>query len=372
MAAGALHERQQLLVAGHVGAHLSLPLRGDAAVDHHLEELLEAPLVGGEVVVVEEDRLRLRRLQLGDDALGAAHAVLAAEHHRHGAEGAVERAPQAGHDRRLVDALRAHDQREVGHRERVEIGAALAQLVVHGAPVAPERQPADALELALAAEGLEQLQHEAVAALSASDVVGVRQGVVGREGGVRAADDHRKSGGPQLVRQGVGSRRRRGGRRDPDEVGRGDIVAVDGRRLRRVDPHVVARGLERRTDERQTEPRIEAVGQDVDAGRRRFDEADLEASGASRHARRGRQHGRSAHGWLRGRIAEDRGHDAHSTACHSSRQRIPSTSWWAPGYRRKKDLGALRPMRVVTVTLTQAFAVPTGTLTLIFESPRLT
>ena len=290
MAAGAPHERQQLLVAGHVGAHLGLPLRGDAAVDHHLQELLEAPLVGGEVVVVEEDRLGLLRLQLGDDALGAAHAVLAAEHHGHGAEGAVERAPQAGDDRRLVDALRAHDQRQVGHRERVEIGTTLTQLVVHGAPVAPKRQPEDALELALAAERLEQFQHEAVAALAAGDVVGVGHGVVRHEGRVRAADDHRESGGPQLIRQRVGGRRRRGGRRDPDEVGRGDVVAVDGRGLRAVDQHVVAGGLERRTDQRQTEPRIEAVGEDVDAGRRRFDQADLEASRASRHARRGRRH----------------------------------------------------------------------------------
>ena len=175
-----------------------------------------------------------------------------------------------------MDALRAHDQREVGHRERVEIGAALAQLVVHGEPVAPEGQPEDALELALAAERLEQFQHEAVAALAAGDVVGVRHGVVRHEGRVRAADDHGESGGPQLVRQRVGGRRRRGGRRDADEVGRGDVVAVDGRRLRGVDQHVVAGGLERRADERQAEARIEAVGEDVDAGRRRFDEADLE------------------------------------------------------------------------------------------------
>ena len=278
MAAGALHERQQLLVAGHVGAHLGLPLQGDAAVDHHPQELLEPPLVGGEVVVVEEDRARLLRLQLGDDALGAAHAVLAAEHHRHGAEGAVERAPQAGHDRRLPHALRAHDQGEVGHRQRVEIGAPLAQLVVHGEPVAPEGQPVDGLELALAAERLEELQHEAVAALPAGDVVGVGHGVVGHEAGVGAADDHGEPGGPQLIRQRVGGRRRRGGRRDADEVGRGDVAAVDGRRLGGVDAHVVARGLERGADQGQAEARIEAVGEDVDAGRGRFDEADLQGA----------------------------------------------------------------------------------------------
>ena len=276
MAAGAPHETEELLVTGHVGAHLGLPPRGEAAVDHHAKELLQAPLVGGEVVVVEEDRARPLRLQLGDDALGTARPVGSPEHHRHGAERAVEGAPEAGDHGRLAHALRADDQREVGHRQGVEVGGPLSQLVVHRAPVAPVGQPADALQLALARERLDQLQHEALAAFAARHVVGVRQGVLGHEGRVRAADDHRQTGGPEVVGQGVG--RRRGGRRrrDADEVGLGEVDSVDRSRLGAVDAHVVAGGFEGRADEGQAEPRVERVGEDVDAGRRRLDEADLQ------------------------------------------------------------------------------------------------
>ena len=99
------------------------------------------------------------------------------------------------------------------------------------------------------------------------------QRVVGHERRVRATDDHGNTAGAEAVGQGVGGRRGRGGRRDADEVGRGDVVVVDGRRLRAVDAYIVAGGLERRSDDGQTESRVEAVGQDVDAGRRGFDQS---------------------------------------------------------------------------------------------------
>ena len=193
------HELEQLVVAHDVGAHLRAPGHGDALVDHQPQELLEALLVGGEVVVVEEDLLRLLLLDLGDHALGAAEAVLAPEHRRHRAEVAGKGAAPAGHDRRVLDALVADDEREVGERQRVEVGAALVQRVVHGLAVLLERETGDALELALALEGLHELDHDRLAALAAGHVVGVLERLVGHEGHVRAADDHRDAPPPQLV-----------------------------------------------------------------------------------------------------------------------------------------------------------------------------
>ena len=126
------HELQQFLVAHDVGAHLRAPRHGDTLVDHELQQPLEPLPVGGHVVVVEEDLLRVLLLDLGDHALGAAEAVLLAEHRRHRAEGAVERAAPAGHDRRVADPLVAVHEREVRERQRVEVLTALVQRRVHG------------------------------------------------------------------------------------------------------------------------------------------------------------------------------------------------------------------------------------------------
>jgi hypothetical protein len=99
-APGALHQVEEIGATDDIGAHLRHPGRHQAAVDHQAQQDLEAPDVGGEVVVVEEDVPRPLLLDLGDDALGAAEAVLAPEHRRHGAEAARERAAPQTRSRR--------------------------------------------------------------------------------------------------------------------------------------------------------------------------------------------------------------------------------------------------------------------------------
>ena len=198
-------------------------------------------LVGRHVVVVEEDLARLLLLDLGDDALGAAEAVLPAEHGRHRAEVAVEGAAPAGHDgRRAQGVLVAVDERQVGEGQRVEVGATVAGVVVDGLAVAHEGEAEDAVQGALAAQRLDELEHELLAALAAGHVVRVLQRLVGHEGDVGAADDDGDAVGADVVGELVARGRRRGGGRDADEVGRVHVVPVDGSDLRDVDGHVVA------------------------------------------------------------------------------------------------------------------------------------
>ena len=94
VAAGLLHQPDELEVAGDVGPDLGRPWELEPLPDHGLEELLGPLPVGGEVVVVEEDRVAavVVSAELLDDVLRRAEAVRFAEHAGHGAEGAVERA----------------------------------------------------------------------------------------------------------------------------------------------------------------------------------------------------------------------------------------------------------------------------------------
>ena len=248
----------------------------DALVDHQLQQPLEALVVGGDVVVVEEDPLGVLLLDLLHDVLGAAKAVLLAEHRRHGAEGAVEGAAPAGHDRRVGDALPPVDEREVGERQEVEVGAALVQRRVHGLAVrAAVRDAGDGGELAAAAERLRELGHDDLAGLAAGHVVGVLQGLVGHEGDVRAADDDGDAAPAQVVADAVRLGDGGGGAGDADEVGRVHVGPVDRRQLRVEDTHVVPRLHERRADHRQPEAHEVRLGPEMTTGGDGFDQADL-------------------------------------------------------------------------------------------------
>ena len=282
VAARVAHQREEFGVGDDVGAHLRRPGDLPAARDHHAQQRLEPALVGGEVVVVEEDRLGLLGLDLRHDVFGAAVAVLAPEHRRDRAEVAAEGAAPARHDRRGALLLRrARDEREVRHRQRVEVPARLAERVVDGLSVSRERKAGDAVQRAPALERVDQLEHQGFAALAARDVVGVRERLVGHEGHVRPADD----GGHavfadargDLVPRGSGRR----GRGDADEVGGEQVVPVDGRELRAVDDDVVAGRLEAGADERQAESRQERVGPHVQVCRGGFDQTDLHAGSLS-------------------------------------------------------------------------------------------
>ena len=283
VAARVAHQVEELAVVDHVGAHLRRPRDLLAARDHHAQQRLEPALVGGEVVVVEEDRLRLLGLDLGHDVLRAAVAVLAPEHGRDGAEVAGEGAAPARHDRR--DALLlggARDQREVGHRQGVEVLARRPLRVVDGLSPAREREAGDGVQLAPALQSVDQLEHQGVAALAARHVVGVLESLVGHEGHVRPADDDRQAALADARGDLVAGRRGRGGRGDAHEVRRQQVVPVDGRELRAVDDHVVAGGLQARADERQAEARQERVGPHVQVGGSGFDQTDLHARTLSR------------------------------------------------------------------------------------------
>ena len=276
LAAGAAHEVEQLRVADDVGADLGRPRDDEILVDHHLQQLLEPLAVGGHVVVVEEDALRPLVLDLGDDALGAAEPVLLAEHRRHRAEGAVERAAPAGHDRHRRELVAAHEQAQVRERQLVEVGEGRSRGgLCTATAVAREREAGDALELAVAGQRLDELEHELLAALAAGDVVDVLEGLVGHERDVGAADDDGDALGPELVGEAVGRGRRRGRAGEADEVRAADVVPVDGREGRVVDEHVVAVLLERRGDDRQSQAGEQDLRVHVHPGGLGLDEADL-------------------------------------------------------------------------------------------------
>ena len=249
-AARAPHELEQFGVAHHVGAHLGRPGDHQVLGDHQLEQMLEPLRIGRQVVVAEEDLLGALGLDLSDDVLGAAEAVLAPEHRRHRAEGAAEGAAPARHDRHVGDLLVADQQVEGGKRQAVEVGAARAQRVVDGAAVSEEGKAGDRIELAVAAQRLDELGHELFAALAASDVVDVVERLVGHEGDMRAADHHRDTLGAQPVGDLVGCNGRTGGGAQPHEVATGDVVPVDGRQLGTVDENVVTLARKRRRDDR--------------------------------------------------------------------------------------------------------------------------
>ena len=190
----------------------------ETLVDHHPQQRLEALLVGGEVVVVEEDLLGLLLLDLGDHVLGAAKAVLAPEHRRHRAEVAGEGAAPAGHDGRAGRGARCRRSSVRSGNGSVSRSAQRScSSLCTVAPVAAERKAGDRLELALALQGLHELEHDRLAALAAGHEVGVLQRLVGHEGDVRAADDHGDATPPQTVGDRVGGRR---GRRRAGEARR--------------------------------------------------------------------------------------------------------------------------------------------------------
>jgi len=271
-----LHELQQLRVADDVGTHLRPPAHLHALVDHHAQQSLEAFPVGGEVVVVEEDELRSFVLELGDDTLGAAEAVLLAEHGGHRAEGAVERAAPAGHDGRVDDALPAVDQREVGERQQVEVRAALVQGSMHRRAVFGDIGDAgDRTELAGPAERLRELHHDRLARLPTRHVVGVLQSLVDHERDVRAADDDGDAPTAQVVGDPIRLRSRGRGGGEADEVGGVHVGPVDGCQLRVEDAHVVPRLHQRRTDHRQAEAHEVGLGPEMATGRDGLDQTDL-------------------------------------------------------------------------------------------------
>jgi hypothetical protein len=93
VAAGVLHELQELRVVDGLGADLRAPVRREIAVDHAAQELLAALLVRREDVVREErvDAV-LVDLELLQHALHRMRAKGVPVHARHRAEGARERA----------------------------------------------------------------------------------------------------------------------------------------------------------------------------------------------------------------------------------------------------------------------------------------
>ena len=142
-------------------------------------------------------------------------------------------------------------QIEGGKRQAVEIGAARPRRVVDDSAVTAEGKAGDRVELAVAAQRLDELGHELLAALAASDVVAVLERLVGHEGDMRAADDHRDTACAQPVGDLVGRDGRTGGGAQPDELAAGDVVPVDGRQLGTVDEDVVTLCRKRRGDDRQ-------------------------------------------------------------------------------------------------------------------------
>ena len=270
------HELHEFLVAHDVGAHLGAPRHGDALVDHELEEPLEAFPVGRHVVVVEEDLLRLLLLDLLHHALGAAEAVLLAEHRRHRAERAVEGAAPAGHDGRVADPFVAVHEREVRERQRVEVLAALVQGRVHGhAVLAPVRDAGDGAELAVAGQRLRELHHDRLSGFAARHIVRMLQGLVSHERDVRTADDDGDAAAAQFIADAVRLDDGGGGAGDADEVGGVDVGPVDRRELRIEDPHVVT-GLDQRgADHGKTKPHEVRLGPEMAAWRDWFDQADL-------------------------------------------------------------------------------------------------
>ena len=167
------------------------------------------------------------------------------------------------------------DERQVGHGRLVEVLAGWPQLVVHGLAISEEGEAGDRLELALVAQRLDQLEHEFVATLAARHVGGVLQALVGPDGHVRPADDHRDAGGPELVGHRVGGRRGGGGRREADEVRAQHVVPVDRSEHLAVDADVVTGGGHGGADHGEAEPRVLPRGHEVHARRFGLDEADL-------------------------------------------------------------------------------------------------
>ena len=106
----------------------------------------------------------------------------------------------------VVQLVAADEQAQVRERQFVEVGERLARRVVHGDPVALERQAGDAVQLAVAGQRLDELEHELLAALAAGHVVHVLQRLVGHEGDVRPADDDRDAAPVQVLGEPVGGR----------------------------------------------------------------------------------------------------------------------------------------------------------------------
>ena len=147
--------------------------------------------------------------------------------------------------------------------------------IVHREAVALERQAGDGVELAVAGQRLDELEHQLFAALAAGHVVHVLQRLVGHEGDVRPADDDGDALAVEVLGEPVGRRRRGGRAREADQVGRVDVVPVDGRHGGVVDEHVVPVRLEGGGDDGQPEAGEKDLGPDVHPGRFGLDQADL-------------------------------------------------------------------------------------------------
>ena len=163
------------------------------------------------------------------------------------------KAAPAGHDGVLTHALVTADKGDVGDRQQVQVGCCGAQRVVAMLAVRAVGEAQDGVQAPLPAQSLDQLRHELLAALAASNVVGVRERFVGHERDVRTADDRRDPALAQRVGEVVrlGDRRRGGG--EADEVGVVHVVPINWFQIGHVYGDVVALLFEHRTDHRQTE-----------------------------------------------------------------------------------------------------------------------
>ena len=158
-------------------------------------------------------------------------------------------------------------------------------------------------------------------ALTAHDIAGVPERLVGAKAHVRTAEDDRHRGGAEKVGETVGGRRGGGRRGDPDEVGAEKVVQVDRCERLAVGADIVAHLGEHAGHERETKSRQEEAVVDVVASRARLDETDpkphrsrlpqpplrrcADSTNSRKHAsgpRRELRHGLPAH-LVRGRAA---------------------------------------------------------------------
>ena len=127
-APGPVHKVKELVIdltarprpVHRVRADLREPLRGQPAGGHGAQQPGGAGLVHHEVVVVEEDPVRVKAGQLGEHLPGPPVPDPPGEHGGHRAELAVVRAPPLGHQRLDCHPLVPGDQRQVRRGKRLE------------------------------------------------------------------------------------------------------------------------------------------------------------------------------------------------------------------------------------------------------------
>jgi hypothetical protein len=114
----------------------------------------------------------------------------------------------------------------VGNRVHVEVGNLRSLGVRDHAAVDLVGEVLDLLEPAAGLDRVDELL-EGELALTPHHEVGVLEPLLGQEARVGPADDRDAPGGPHLLREPVRLRRRRGDRRDRDEIGGEDLAHVD-------------------------------------------------------------------------------------------------------------------------------------------------